>query len=309
MRTHQGVWLPKEKELHYFDEKLGSSGLELRARLRGDRAPGRALAPPGAPPAALVPQRHEPLDMRWDARYFLRTPTDAWYASLFRGGEGRITGEITPRYAVLDEGTVAHVASLMPAARIVFLMRNPIERAWSHAVMQLVRGREGASADDELRAHFAGDESRSRTDYVATIDRWARHFPPEQVFLGWVEDVHFRPRELMEALYAFLGAGEPERWTELGERVFGGARQTMPAEHAAVLAEQYAPLTAELDARYGGHAAWWRFCCEQLAAGVAGDAEIPYPLYATPLREAYLARAGAEDPAPLQSGPLAPVTA
>ena len=40
-------------------------------------------------------------------------------------------GEATPTYAILDAPNVKRIATLFPRLRVVFILRDPIERAWS----------------------------------------------------------------------------------------------------------------------------------------------------------------------------------
>ena len=60
---------------------------------------------------------------------------------LFKPGRGRVKGEMTSDYAVLEKEVIARVHELMPDAKIIFMMRNPVERPWSVTTMGLrIRG-------------------------------------------------------------------------------------------------------------------------------------------------------------------------
>ena len=131
LAAHPDLYLPPEKELHYFTVALH----------RGMR----------------------------------------WYSSRFEDAGARIPGEITPGYIALNQRRIALVRDLMPDCRLILIMRNPVDRAWSHAVMKLAR-REGRTvesvSDAEFAAHFRGTMSRRRSDYLGTIKRWHAVFPP-----------------------------------------------------------------------------------------------------------------------------------
>jgi hypothetical protein len=307
LRAHPGIWLPNEKELHYFDEKLvrrlglreklfaeDDQALRWRRQLRGQlRARRRRCSLTGA---------------RWDLQYFFGRTGDDWYLSLFDPGRGRVTGEITPAYSTLDEERVAHVRRLVPNARIILFLRNPIERSWSHALM-VARG--GAS-DDVLARHFEMDASRMRGDYARTLAVWGGHFAPEQLFIGFTEDLHFHPAELLRRICAFLGVGEPESWPFLHERVHAGRSMAIPGPLATRLARLHDELIARLDERFGGYASWWRYCAERLLADDLS--ELPVPLYASELWNAWVTAAGLRRngelaPPPMQSAVLAELDA
>jgi hypothetical protein len=137
---------------------------------------------------------------------------------------------------------------------------------------------------------------------------WGSELPPEQVFLAWFEDVHFRPQALLQSVYAFLGLSDPPTLPAgLEEPVWKGALQTMPLEHARFLAEQYAPALDELAERFGGHAAWWRHAAANLADGADGSDELVYPFYDSSLWPAYAEQESGDRDwiPPLQSGALA----
>lgn len=311
LASHPRIWLPPEKELHYFDETIDawrSLGTKLFGMAEPERRWRRQFR-------CLVRGWRELRtidDVRWRARYFFARPSDEWYASLFRPGDGSVTGEISPGYALLTRERVAHVHRLMPDARIIYLIRNPVERPWSYALMQA--GRFSARwrlRPDAVRRHFRSEASRVRTDYVRTIDTWRSMYDADQVFIAFVEDIHFRPEELLARICAFIGVDEPSSWPHVRQRVFAtSTTETIPTDLAAELATLHGALIEELDRRFAGYASWWRHAAERLrnGPGVDGD-EILYPLYRSHLWlewNAALGRGG-DDPPPLQSGPLSTI--
>ena len=283
LRAHPRIWMPPEKELHYFDEKLSGSQ-RLPAKLFGDRPEDLRWRRQVGRQLRSLRDHHSFADLGWSFRYFLSQPNDQWYLSLFAPGRGRITGEITPAYSVLDSATVARVHRLLPDARIIFLLRNPVERAWSHALMEVVRrrGRIDERWTDLLR-HFESGGSRLRTDYVRTIDCWSEQYPPDRVFVGFLEDVHFHPGRLLQRICLFLTLEEPDSWPHLGQRVYSTSRATIPRELATRLAEIHCELVEELDRRFGGYAAWWRYSTRRLAEGDGLEDEVGFPLYESSL--------------------------
>lgn len=160
------------KEIHFFDRKLGAPGASGSARDRINK-------------------------LRYLAR-FVRG----------RGG-GRIRGEITPAYAVLEPEVIGRVAEWMPDARLIFMMRDPIERAWSQARngFRRWRGRPLESVGrDELVSFFDSDPVRRRSDYATCLRAWLGHFPREHFFFGFLDEIRERPGDLMCDLLGFLEA-------------------------------------------------------------------------------------------------------
>jgi hypothetical protein len=53
----------------------------------------------------------------------------------------RMRGEATASYAAMDPDLIDEVVALNPQIRAIMMIRNPIDRAWSHAKKDLVRNR------------------------------------------------------------------------------------------------------------------------------------------------------------------------
>jgi hypothetical protein len=169
--------------------------------------------------------------VRWDLLFFLGRRSDAWYQSLFRAGSSRVTGEITPEYALLSADEVGRVRDAFPHLRILYLMRDPIDRAWSN--MRMLARLRGLSLDSEgVALTLAGDPMVvARGDYRETLDAWSRHFPPDRIFTGFMEEVRSDPRALLTRIFDFLGVATDDSvlTPDLYRIVHGGAPKPIPA--------------------------------------------------------------------------------
>ena len=97
----------------------------------------------------------------------------------------------------------------MPDVKLVFMMRDPIDRAWSQARYGFPRWRGKHLRDvgrDELIAFLDSDPVRRRSDYAACLRAWMAHFPPDQFFFGFLEEIRERPADLIRDLLGFLEA-------------------------------------------------------------------------------------------------------
>lgn len=122
-----------------------------------------------------------------------------WYRSHFPRRRGGITGEATPFYLFHREAA-ARAARVVPDARIVAVLRDPVARAISHYRHAVRRGHEDrpaaiALAADEalLGVHedvAAYDDRRSglhrrsyvrRGVYAPQLERWLAHYPRDRV--------------------------------------------------------------------------------------------------------------------------------
>jgi len=91
---------------------------------------------------------------------------------------------------------------------ILFVMRDPIERAWSAAVMHFARLRGRAIADvtdDEVLAFVGSDRNIARSDYMRTLDAWEGVFPPGAVHTEFFDSIVDEPVALLKRLGRVLG--------------------------------------------------------------------------------------------------------
>ena len=213
LRRHPQVFMPRRKELHYFD---------------------------------------------WRPHRSLKT-----YAREFAGGEALVKGEITPYSAALPSWTIRYIHELMPDAKLILILRNPIDRAWSQAVMNLVvrAGRNFEEVgDDEFERHLRHPRTFTRGDYLGMIDNWLSVFPEERLLIGFFEEVRDRPQRLLSAVFDHIGVSTDVDWASFpfNKVVHAGVRAPLPPHFRAMLEEVYADEIERIADRCGSFAETWR---------------------------------------------------
>ena len=114
----------------------------------------------------------------------------------------------------------------MPAVKIITLLRDPIERAFSHYRMNVKDGTEALSFEEALANErrrisddldqMSADEWYTGTDfrlysYVARgfydeqVKRWLKYFPSEQMLILKSEDLFRNPGPVVQQVFTFLG--------------------------------------------------------------------------------------------------------
>ncbi len=134
-----------------------------------------------------------------------------WYKSLFAGEEkGKIKGEITPAYAILPHNTVRDIYFHYPELRLIYIIRNPIERAWSSALMALKRAEmELEEASDQwFIDHFTSKGSLARGDYETCIRMWRGIYPSNQLLILRFEMLRDDPQGLLIRCCQHLGVDD-----------------------------------------------------------------------------------------------------
>ena len=301
LHAHPKLWLPR-KEVHYFDRKL-KDGSNVITRLLGkgeEDAQWRRQTRHWLKVHALEEPSLE--ELRWVAKYYLRPYNDTWYGEVFEPKKGRVAGEITPAYSVLKKDRVAHVHSLVPDAKLIFMMRNPIERAWSQAVMSFDRTEKGSAekaSEKEVIERFGRNNNRLLTNYLRTLENWRSCYPEGQIFVGFLEDVGLFPGQLLENLYGFLGVDPSFEPPSLNEKIHSRSAGTMPIKLAAHLAREYREEIGRLADTFGGYTSFWDYSARRLAEDPPAGDRIPYPLWNSVLWEDWKD----EVPADVEPGP------
>ena len=109
---------------------------------------------------------------------------------------GQVVADMTPAYALLPEKRFAAMAGMAPDVRFLFLLRDPVERLWSHVRMIAVRrDPEGKIRRQRcariLTRVLSGEETQivARSDYAATLERLAAAVPGPQVLVEAFENM------------------------------------------------------------------------------------------------------------------------
>lgn len=273
---HPDVWLPPIKELRYFDQPEVTVRQRLldpdRGRhvywldmLRGvARHPRTWLRPPGLP---------------WYLRYFFGRRGPAWYRSLFRPAGHRLAGDVTPLYAPLGEAAIARVARELPEVKLVYLLRDPVDRAWAHIVMRcmgLVDRRPERLTPELVRRTV---EERDLADrwlwrvgrYAETLERWERFFPADRIFVGFYDELAADPAALLARIQRFLGLAEHRPAPERLARRYNRRPRTiaLPPDLEAEIARRLLPDLGRLAERFGSPVDRWLERAERAAGAAA----------------------------------------
>jgi hypothetical protein len=265
LNRHPGVWMPIRKEVHYFSRYAISQD----ASILGETRLGRKLF--GKAPVCRLWREMFRADLtdaikagdikklRWTLRYYCVKADDEWYRALFPKDSNLTCGEISPSYSILDDTDVARIAALFPDLRIILLLRNPIERAWSQVRFDWTRGaREGVGNTEEIKAFIDSPRQSLRSDYVRMLDIWSRHLPEGNIFVGFYDDIVARPSEILDQVQRFLGLeSQPIEEGMLKKKVHVSREAAMPSEIRDYLIERYEPMMRGLQDRFGEPVTTW----------------------------------------------------
>jgi hypothetical protein len=154
-------------------------------------------------------------------------------AAVERLGHPVVTGEASPYYLCHPE-VPARVAGVKPDMKIIALLRDPIERAWSHYHHERVRGFENLEFEAALDAeagrlagagvvlatpdgrHFSHQHHSyvARGRYAEQLKRWDRHIPADQTLVLLSTDLQDDTEATMARVHRFLGLPEEPTATD-----------------------------------------------------------------------------------------------
>jgi hypothetical protein len=195
----------------------------------------------------------------------------ASYAARFEAGRDKVKGEITPEYAILPQGRIRFIRHVLPDLRLIYVIRNPIERSWSMCRRRFAtnQGRDIDSVDETELIEFLRTQPRKPKDYgtglqynayLRNIDSWLGEFSESQLFVGFFQDIAERPKDLLTQVFDFLGVSRDIDWESLPYRevINKNAPRPMPPSCREVLEEMYRQDIEELHQRFGAGVASWR---------------------------------------------------
>ena len=159
-----------------------------------------------------------------------------WYESLFEdAGKARAVGEASPGYTCwpLFDSVPERAAALIPSARLVYIVRHPIERLISHYRHDATYWGESQPIDDAVLDHR---RYVSRSMYALQIDRWLdAGYSADQMLVVTTEDLRDRETQTLARIFRFLGVDDGFRPPTAGEVFNEGAGLRRPSARAEAL--------------------------------------------------------------------------
>jgi len=201
-------------------------------------------------------------------------PRQSWIDGQRAAGRPVVVGEASPYYC-FHPLALDRIASKLPAVRMIIVLRDPVERAWSHYAYEVARGNEDLGFAEALAAEpgrIAGAEERIRSGAAPDDREWRLHaylprgyyadqieavharFDPSQLHVVVSEELFDRPLQVMNGVFEFLGV-EP---VTAGRFDAANANRKSALEPALreELAAHYAPHNERLYSLLGRRLPW-----------------------------------------------------
>lgn len=142
-----------------------------------------------------------------------------WYLAHFpTRGRATMVGEASPYY-LFHPAAPERARAVVPRAKFIALLRNPVDRAYSHYQLEVRRGIETLSFEDAIeheRERLSHSDDPSSTGwrkyayvrrglYAEQLQRWMSIFPREQFLVIKSEAFYEDPEQILHQTFAYLG--------------------------------------------------------------------------------------------------------
>ena len=205
LQEHPDIWMPAIKELHYFDY-LYVPQCQGWAHKHISKTAKSAILRQLADVRHFSPARVKHLYQLATVDVF----SEDWYRRAFDRPEaqGKVTGDITPSYCTLPVEGIEYVHALLGNPRLIYIIRDPLERALSHLRMKAQR-RHGKQAGSLSEAQWRKLARKTRVahrgNYRDYIGNWLSVFDRENMLFIPFGMIRERPLEVMRQVEQHLG--------------------------------------------------------------------------------------------------------
>jgi sulfotransferase family protein len=127
-----------------------------------------------------------------------------WYRGHF-DPDARVRGEASPNYSAYPQhqGVPDRMHSVVPEARLIYMIRDPLERIAAHWVHNYAKRREKGTLAETLTHPNTSYVTRSL--YAMQLERFLAFYPREQVLVFQQSELRYKRMETLRRIFEFLG--------------------------------------------------------------------------------------------------------
>ena len=169
-----------------------------------------------------------------------------WYRAQF-DPEAHVRGEASPNYTAYPQhdGVPERMHGVVPDAKLIYMIRDPLERIAAHWVHNYAKRREKGTLAETLVHPNTSYVTRSK--YAMQLERFLAHYPKEQILVFQQSELRHQRMETLRKVFEFIGVDadfnhprfEQERHQTSGKtRVMSAIRQVATIPRARPRAVQ-----------------------------------------------------------------------
>ena len=244
LKCNAGAWLPPFKELHFLDHRFLP---DHRRWIKGHVARGLREATAKAEASGDITElaylktlTNPPLmTSNWYRRVFAPCPRD------------RVGIDVTPEYASIPAEGIAYARDIFgPDLRLLYLIREPVERALSQMRMYIGRRKKVPETQEDWDRILSEPDLFDRGNYASHIPRWEAVFPESSLLYIPFGQISDRPLRVLQEVEAFCGL-PASQYPRAREAVYQGPTIFFPEDVVERLRERLDGQVRFLEERFG----------------------------------------------------------
>jgi len=192
---------------------------------------------------------------------------DDWYEDLLKcRDDQRYSLDITPDYSVLDKEAFSHMGNVSKNLKMIYILRDPLDRAWSGILQRIKNSPGGIEAfaktglndlNDLYKRCTIGLDVGARTNYRKTVENIYAAGLQDNLKVLFYDHISEKPEEFIDSIYDFIGMDSSpmksqEYLKELSTRVYSTeGKIEIPEALEKKLIFYYKPMLERLMTDYG----------------------------------------------------------
>lgn len=270
LKDHSDIYFPPQKEIHYFSHVRQHCDFESRDNRV--RALASYLDQQNGYPGDFV--EDNVTEFKWFGRYAAQHEVDdRWYQSLYQdAGSAKYCADFSNLNSCLDESGWQLVRANAKNIRAVYVLRDPLERVWSHYKFELAWNGLAHEISHEYFQRFQETLEQEwfwkHARYDEIIKNLRKFLADYELRIFYFEDFRKAPQETLASLCDFLEIEHQfPAIDNASDKVNSSPEVSIPDEFLVYLADRLQPVYDELDRLGIGHAGWRRH--EQRMAAIS----------------------------------------
>lgn len=238
LKDHPEIYFTPEKEIHYFANKIGiEEQLNHRNRILKLKTIMQKYAGGNA---KFISQKID--DIYWYSNYAKPDIiNNTWYESLFSlNEESEYCADFSNLYCQMDNKGWDNVRKTAKNVKVIYTLRNPLDRLWSHYKFHMKWVKREDEALDVGFEHFKNllnkDFFWANAEYVKNYTLLKENLKDDELMILYFEDFREDPIKMLSKVQKFLGIEEIIPNNEVLEKKINKTKEfDIPAEWMAYI--------------------------------------------------------------------------
>jgi len=171
----------------------------------------------------------ESFPFKWYEDFLFSPHTPENYSKLFPKPHGKISGDLSPSYSLLPDKWIEGLSKEFPTVKIIYLLRNPVERTWSQFKMEHKDFLLTNPKEDKLIEYIEDSGSFDFSNSTSILNTWERYFPG-RIKVWFYDQIRENPRKSFLEICEYLNISPNTNFihNKIKRKVFMGVSDPMP---------------------------------------------------------------------------------